>query len=462
MWKNIIYSGLDSKNNDKFFNNKLQLINTILLIGIFVSFFMAFLFIFIGSVENKFFVITLELSNGALCIALFFFLRYDKKYLNTVIYISLFYLYILQVLIMINLVEDSLREAWFFLTVLLSFFLAGRKFGYFMFSLVFLTILLYNFQSFVDTHLNEVESVLPLILLFLIGLIINLYETNRENYATSLKEVNIKLESKIAELNHFNNNLETRVKDEIEKNIKHELKLAEQSKMAAMGEMLGNIAHQWRQPLSTISTLATGTKLQKEMKILSDKDFDSSMDTINASVQYLSETIEDFRSFFNPKNNKQKEFLLPFTIDKALRIVSSQFVSKDIEIIKDIENISIISLENELIQVILNILNNSKDALLDLENEKRLIFISAYKKEENIIIEIKDNGKGIKKEIINRIFEPYFTTKHQSQGTGIGLYMCENIIVNHLNGTISVSNSEYMYENVKYIGARFIIKFVKE
>jgi len=331
-----------------------------------------------------------------------------------------------------------------------------------MFSLVFLTILLYNFQSFIDTHLNEVESVLPLILLFLIGLIINLYETNRENYATSLKEVNIKLESKIAELNHFNNNLETRVKDEIEKNIKHELKLAEQSKMAAMGEMLGNIAHQWRQPLSTISTLATGTKLQKEMKILSDKDFDSSMDTINASVQYLSETIEDFRSFFNPKNNKQKEFLLPFTIDKALRIVSSQFVSKDIEIIKDIENISIISLENELIQVILNILNNSKDALLDLENEKRLLFISAYKKEENIIIEIKDNGKGIKKEIINRIFEPYFTTKHQSQGTGIGLYMCENIIVNHLNGMISVSNSEYIYENVKYTGARFIIKFVKE
>jgi PAS domain S-box-containing protein len=232
----------------------------------------------------------------------------------------------------------------------------------------------------------------------------------------------------------------------------------QQSKMAAMGEMLGNIAHQWRQPLSVISTAATGIKLQKEMNCLSDADFDYAMNSINNSAQYLSTTIDDFRSFFDPKNNKEKKFLISNMIDKTLNIVSSQFVSKNIEIIKNIEKISINSLENELIQVLLNILNNSKDALMKLENEKRLIFINAYREDEDIKIEIKDNAKGISKEIIDRIFEPYFTTKHQSQGTGIGLYMCKNIIENHLNGILDVCNEKYNYKGVSYIGAKFSIQ----
>ena len=96
--------------------------------------------------------------------------------------------------------------------------------------------------------------------------------------------------------------------------------------------------------------------------------------------------------------------------------------------------------------------------MLKLEGEKRLIFINAYMENKEIIIEIKDNAKGINEEIIDRIFEPYFTTKHQSQGTGIGLYMCQNIIENHLNGTLSVCNEDYMYKNILYRGAKFTIR----
>ncbi len=232
----------------------------------------------------------------------------------------------------------------------------------------------------------------------------------------------------------------------------------QQSKMASMGEMLGNIAHQWRQPLSVISTVATGSKLQKEMDILSDADFNEAMDSINKSVQHLSQTIEDFRGFFDTKNNKEKEFLISKTIDKALNLVSSQFVSKDIEIIKNLTDISIVSLENELIQVLLNILNNSKDALLKLEEGRRLIFVNSYIENNLLVIEIKDNAKGIKEEIIDRIFEPYFTTKHQSQGTGIGLYMSQDIIGSHLDGSLCASNEEYIYEDIKYKGAKLSIK----
>jgi signal transduction histidine kinase len=232
--------------------------------------------------------------------------------------------------------------------------------------------------------------------------------------------------------------------------------------LAAMGEMLGNIAHQWRQPLSVISTAATGIKLQKDLNILNDKDLDYAMSSINNSAQYLSKTIDDFRSFFDPKNNKEKEFSLLEMIEKSLSIVSSQFVSKNIEIIKNIEDIKILSSENELIQVILNILNNAKDALNKIENSKKLIFISIYLKNEEIFIEIKDNAGGVDNDIVEKIFDPYFTTKHQSQGTGIGLYMSQNIIKNILNGHLKVSNDTFIYEGVEYIGAKFTISLKYE
>ena len=243
---------------------------------------------------------------------------------------------------------------------------------------------------------------------------------------------------------------------EIEKQQKDEL-LYQQSKMAAMGEMIGNIAHQWRQPLSTISTASTGTKLQKEMNCLSDEDLYSALTSINNSAQYLSKTIDDFRDFFNPSNNKVTEFDISDAISKTLNLVKAQFVAKDIEIIQNIEEYKINSIENELIQVLVNLLNNARDALDVTENQRRLIFINTYSKDNILYLEIQDNAKGIPEDIIDRIFEPYFTTKHQSQGTGIGLYMSKEIVEKHLNGKLIVSNKEYVFDGISYVGACFTI-----
>ena len=245
---------------------------------------------------------------------------------------------------------------------------------------------------------------------------------------------------------------------DITKNTQNEKLLFEQSKMIAMGEMIANIAHQWRQPLSVISTISTGIKLQKELNILNDDDLITSMNTINDSSQYLSKTIEDFRSFFDPRNTKLTKFLLSDLLNKTLNLISSQFTNKDIEIIQYLSDCEVLSLENELIQVLINILNNARDVLCKEESQRRLIFININKKDNLLNIEIKDNGRGIDENIIDRIFEPYFTTKHQSQGTGIGLYMSEEIIRTHLNGNIIVSNESYTYENIDYIGAKFTIK----
>ena len=233
--------------------------------------------------------------------------------------------------------------------------------------------------------------------------------------------------------------------------------LYQQSKMASMGEMIGNIAHQWRQPLSTITAAATGTLLSKELGVLEDIILEDSLKRINKSAQYLSKTIDDFRNFFNPQKVKN-EFLLADTFSNTLELISAQFNSQNITILRDIEEMKINTYENELIQVLINILNNARDELKDKKLTKKLIFINAYKDERNAIITIKDNAGGIPTENINKIFEPYFTTKYKSQGTGIGLYMSEEIIVRHIKGKIEVENVDFIFEEKKYTGALFKIK----
>ncbi|MGB5792678.1 PAS domain S-box protein [Poseidonibacter sp.] len=232
--------------------------------------------------------------------------------------------------------------------------------------------------------------------------------------------------------------------------------LFQQSKMAAMGEMIENIAHQWRQPLSVISTVATGLKLQKEFGISKEEDEIKELSAINESAQYLSNTIEDFKGFL--KNNKKaNSFNSIKLINKALSLIGSKLKNREIVIVKDIEDLDIYTLENELIQVLINILNNAKDALEISKLNDKLIFIEVFKSNNEITIIIKDNAGGIKESIINRIFEPYFTTKHQSQGTGIGLYMSAEIIINHIKGTINVKNEKFSYKNKEYQGALFTI-----
>lgn len=250
------------------------------------------------------------------------------------------------------------------------------------------------------------------------------------------------------------------IKKQINDNIKKDNILAHQSKLAAMGEMLGNISHQWRQPLSTVSTIVTGIKAQRELGINDDKLEKDSLDTINKHIQYLSQTIDDFSNFFKP-HKEANTFDLSSMINKTMELVEPQLNAKHINLVKEIETCEVYSLENELIQVLINLLNNARDELVKIDDEKN-IFIFSEINDENIIIKIKDNAGGVKKDIIDRIFEPYFTTKMKSQGTGIGLFMSEEIIVKHLNGEISVENIEYEFNGKLCKGAEFKIKFPRK
>ena len=246
--------------------------------------------------------------------------------------------------------------------------------------------------------------------------------------------------------------------------IQNEKLIIQQSKMAAMGEMLENIAHQWRQPLSTISTISSGMIVKKDMGIVigSDKEIEYLNKIIN-TTKFLSKTIDDFRNFFR-KDKVKKVFNIKETFTNSLNIVNSKFKSLGINIIENIEDIRVESYETEIMQVFINILNNAKDALVQNEIKNKFIFIDILQDNDNTIILIKDNASGIKIKPIEKIFEPYFTTKHKSQGTGIGLYMSSEIINKHLNGILRVSNEEFIYDDIKYIGACFkiIIPIIKK
>ncbi len=252
------------------------------------------------------------------------------------------------------------------------------------------------------------------------------------------------------------NTMRINLLDQLQNSRQRDQILAHQSKMAAMGEMIGNIAHQWRQPLSAISTISSSVKFQREMGLLGDSDIDKSMDSITKSAQYLSSTIDDFRDFFKPTKEKIY-FNIEDTFDKALSITSHQYYNNSITLFKNIEAIQTYGFENELIQVIINILNNAKDALVSKKQKENLVFIDVNVEDKNIIIKIKDNAGGIPKDTLSKVFEPYFTTKGQSQGTGIGLYICEEVIKKHMDGLIYVQNSTYDYNETTYTGAEFTI-----
>jgi PAS domain S-box-containing protein len=241
-------------------------------------------------------------------------------------------------------------------------------------------------------------------------------------------------------LEDLNNNLEKRVQEEIEKNLEHQIMLMHQSKLVQMGEMIENIAHQWRQPLAQInsSVLVLDTQIQNH-NIL-DESIEEKLTQIESLTAYMSKTIDDFKNFFNPNKSKQL-FKVKDAVENSYDIIKGRLHVLDIEIVFYIqENLKCNSYMYELQQVILTLLNNAIDALQSQEVSEGKIILNAKELHQDIIIQIQDNALGIDEKIKEKIFEPYFTTKHKTQGTGLGLYMAKMIIESGFGGSLSVVN----------------------
>ena len=234
-----------------------------------------------------------------------------------------------------------------------------------------------------------------------------------------------------------------------------------QSRMSTIGEMVGNISHQWRQPLSTISTVLTELKFMKELDDLSDELLTEDINIIQKNINQMSQTMDDFRELIIG-DKKTQEFDVVELTNQVLNISKAIIVTNFIRVVfNNEEQIIVNNLKNALTQAMINIVNNAKDALLDTNEEDRIIFIDVSQDDDNVFIEIKDTAGGIESKTPEQVFEVLYTTKEDT-GTGIGLYMTKKLINEKMNGEITVSNQSTIYEDKEYIGASFLIKLPKK
>ena len=253
------------------------------------------------------------------------------------------------------------------------------------------------------------------------------------------------------ELNELTQTLEIKIQTAIEENRKKEKLLEQQFHINQMTEMIINIAHHWRQPLNLISTIISAIKLEKDLGIENNENQKNQLENALEKTIYLSNTIDSFNEFIRKDSNK-KSFSLHECIDSTLSVLNSTLEYENIEVIKKFynEETLINADENKFSQVLLNIINNAKDVFISRNITPKQLSIETYKKNNHIMISIVDNAGGINENIIDKIFDIYFTTKHQSQGTGLGLYISYGIIQKYFNGKLYVENSNS--------GAKFIIE----
>jgi len=260
------------------------------------------------------------------------------------------------------------------------------------------------------------------------------------------------------ELRQLNKKLKSQIQLEVQKNKENEQIILHQTKMATMGEMMENIAHQWKQPLNSISIATSNMILESELGVLSNESALQEANLILDSSKFLANTIQDFKEYFKTDNQLEK-INLQECIDKTVKLVLATLHQKGIEVIIHTSDQDIYLVKGLFTQVLLNLINNAKDALIENKNfNNRYIFIKTIITKDTVDIKIKDNAGGISEDIMEHIFEQYFTTK-ELDGTGIGLHMSRKIIQENMNGTIYAQNVEFHVNNILNKGAEFCISF---
>ncbi len=291
-----------------------------------------------------------------------------------------------------------------------------------------------------DEFNKEMQFIIfaSIIIAFLVGVLT--FIVSRRIIAI-IEEYRVELDLNEAELRELNFSLEERVREQVVAHREKDKMLIQQSKMAAMGDMISMIAHQWRQPLNQMSYVLMNIESAYEFKELTPKYMDEKVKEGTKLLEYMSHTIDDFKNFFKPdkaRSDEQISEVLEHTVSLVKKSLDAHNINLEMTLESDAR---LMVYRNELLQVILNLITNAKDAMVMNEVPEPKMHISIAEDETSVIISVCDNGGGVDEAIKAKIFEPYFTTKGTQSGTGLGLYMAKTIVEEHLNGTLTVVNT---------------------
>ena len=427
-------SGFTFSDDEKEIRAKYLLLNMIMIIGMSlgVAMFIVHWWDLI-SFANKNYALSLVVYN-TLSIVVLLYMRRSRE--NFILCRNIFYLFSVCIISsdVILLDGEQARLAWYTVIIIPAFFLGGQRFGVMILalSLVFLFTIHFTLGLTYDSS----EMIYALFFYITIGVLISFYESNRNALYGEITELNENLEERVQQL----------VAEEKAKNAM----LLKQSRQAQMGEMIGVIAHQWKQPLGAISAATSSVAfnlsfMDKDDKASVDESegfINERMEAIMFYVQSLTDTMDDFRNFFSPNKIKDKDCSSK-SVEKALAILDNSLKTKGITLETAYETDKKIDIfTNEIMQVVLNIIKNAQDNFLQQGTKNAKILIKVCDGPQHQRITISDNGGGIPEEHIDSIFKSYYTTKSESEGTGIGLYMSTMIVDDHHQGLLSVFNTD--------------------
>jgi len=446
--KNFFISGHKFDKNDTQLRGRYQMINIGLLIssiGLIFGIAGNFIMGIHGFIPLEVFILSVN-------IIIFIVMRKSRAlfvYVPIVI-TSLFLFLFLFLLYMSN--PASFKFLWLFTYPIVTLFFHNSKKGFYWFVAMLIGILIAPLQPFIEVQFSMYQVVYLSFVLFLISIITYFYQIKMSEanariiqQQEELEDFNLNLEKeikeKISELQNLNDSLEIKVEEKIQELRAKDKILEAQSKQAVMGEMISMIAHQWRQPLSTITLQIANLQFKKLLgQKLSSEETENALSEISDTIIYLSDTIDDFQTYFHP-NKELKEVEINKLLTRAVNFAKSRISKNNIEITL-CENCthSIKTYPNEFVQVVLNILNNAIDAHNELKTKNARIEMDVNIEDDHLIVDISDNAGGIDKKNLSKLFEPYFSTKGKN-GTGLGLYMSQMIVQKQFGGELSVKTS---------------------
>ena len=431
---NFFLSGFTFSNDEKEIKAKYLLLNSIMIIGMSlgVAMFIVHWWDLISFANRDYAISLVVYDILSLCVLLY--MRRSREYFN--ICRNIFYVFSVCIISsdVILLDGEQARLAWYTVIIIPAFFLGGQRFGLFIIGLSLL--FLYSIYFLFDLTYDGSEMLYAAFYYVTIGILISFYEKNRSALYGEIAELNEGLEERVQQL----------VAEEKAKNAM----LLKQSRQAQMGEMIGVIAHQWKQPLGAIAAATSSVSFNLSFMDKDDKEsieesesfIHERMEAIMFYVQSLTDTMDDFRNFFSPNKIKDNACASK-SVDKALAILDNSLKTKNIAIETLYETDRKIAIfSNEIMQVVLNIIKNAQDNFVEQGTKDAKILIRVYDGLKYQKITISDNGGGIPEEHIDSIFQSYYTTKSESEGTGIGLYMSTMIVDDNHNGVLSVHNTD--------------------